>query len=365
MKRKTKVWMGAFGVALLLGAAGTMMALRGNDGSSEHRTVEVRRDSLVQKALAVGNIEPDVEIEVKSQISGVVRKLFVEEGAFVNSGEPLIEVAPNPTPIELADSKRQVELREIELQNLRKDLDRKRELRAREFITQEELERAERDYEQSVVQVQMAKERVALMEKGSVRIGSRNIEGVIRSPIDGFVLESLVEQGDPVVPLSNFQEGTVLITMAEMSDLIFRGTVDEIDVGKLSEGMPAAIKIGALPEAKVEGEVYAISLKARTDDNATVFPIEIALTDVEGVKLRAGYSANADIIIDRRRDVLVIPERLVRFEDEVALVTVLLPDGTTEDREIRTGLSDAIQIEVIEGLEEGEKVVEPPPREIS
>ncbi|MEJ2548456.1 MAG: biotin/lipoyl-binding protein, partial [Gemmatimonadota bacterium] len=175
MKRKTKVWMGVFGGAVLLGAAGTMMALRGNDGSSEHRTVEVRRDSLVQKALAVGNIEPDVEIEVKSQISGVVRKLFVEEGAFVNAGEPLIEVAPNPTPIELADSKRQVELREIELQNLRKDVDRKRELRAREFITQEELDRAERDYEQSVVQVQMAKERVARMEKGSVRIGSRNI----------------------------------------------------------------------------------------------------------------------------------------------------------------------------------------------
>lgn len=365
MKRKTKIWLGVLGGAAVIGGTGAVMALRGNDGSSEYRTVEVTRDSLVQKALAVGNIEPDVEIAVKSQISGVVRTLFVEEGAFVKAGEPLLEVAPNPTPIELADSKRQVELREIELVNLLKDVERKRELRSRDFITQEELDRAERDYEQSLVQVQMAKERVALMENGSVRIGDRRIEGVIRSPIDGFVLETRVEQGDPVVPLSNFQEGTVLITMAAMSDLLFRGTVDEIDVGRLSEGMPAAIKIGALPDATVDGEVYSISLKARTDDNATVFPIEITLTDIHGAKLRAGYSANADIIIDRRNDVLVIPERLVRFEDGVARATVLLPDGTTEEREVETGLSDAIRVEVVSGLEEGEKVVEPPPREIS
>jgi HlyD family secretion protein len=365
MKKSTKIWLGVLGGAVLVGGTGTVMALRGNDGSSDYRTVEVTRDSLVQKALAVGNIEPDVEIAVKSQISGVVRTLFVEEGAFVKTGEPLLEVAPNPTPIELADSKRQVELREIELVNLLKDVERKRELRSRDFITQEELDRAERDYEQSLVHVQMAKERVALMEQGSVRIGNRNIEGVIRSPIDGFVLESRVEQGDPVVPLSNFQEGTVLITMAAMSDLLFRGTVDEIDVGKLEEGMPAAIKIGALPDAKIEGIVYAISLKAQTDDNATVFPIEISLTEIRDVKLRAGYSANADIIIERRTDVLVIPERVVRFEDDAARVTVLLPDGTTVEREIQTGLSDAILVEVTDGLEEGEKVVEPPPREIS
>lgn len=365
MKRKTKVWAGLIGGAALVAAGGAAVGLRGNDGSSEHRTVDVVRDSLVQKALAVGNIEPDVEIEVKSQISGVVRRMFIDEGAFVKAGEPLLEVAPNPTPIELADSKRQVELREIELQNLRKDLERKRELRARDFITQEELERAERDYDQSVVQVQMANERVALLEKGSVRIGNRTIEGVIRSPIDGFVLEARVEQGDPVVPLSNFQEGTVLFTMAEMDDLIFRGTVDEIDVGRLEEGMSAAIKIGALPEAGVRGEVSLISLKARTEDNATVFPIEILLTEVEGVVLRAGYSANADIIIDRRADVLVIPERLVRTEDGVARVTVLRPDGTLEEREIETGLSDAIRVEVVDGLQEGEKVVEAPPREIS
>ncbi|MDX1389500.1 MAG: HlyD family efflux transporter periplasmic adaptor subunit, partial [Acidobacteriota bacterium] len=242
---------------------------------------------------------------------------------------------------------------------------RKRELSQQDYITQEELESAERAFEQAELQTQMARERVALLETGRVRIDNRNIEGVIRSPITGFVLETLVEQGDPVVPLSNFQEGTVLATMAAMDNLIFRGTVDEIDVGRLSEGMPADIKIGALPEAKIEGEVYAISLKARSEDNATVFPVEIRLTSVEGAELRAGYSANADVIIDRRDDVLAIPERLIEVRNDTSYVRVLMPDESTEERVIRTGLSDAVTIEVLEGLEEGEKLVEPPAREIS
>lgn len=364
MKRGTKIGLAVVGV-LTVGGALTVARLLGSDGSSEVRTVEVKRDTIVRKALAVGHIEPDVEVEVKSQVAGVVGRLMVEEGDYVEEGQPLLEVRPNPTPIELADAKRQVELREIDLENLRRDRDRKRELREREFITQEELETTERSFDQARVQLQMARERVALLETGRVRIDNRNIEGVIRSPIDGFVLETLVEQGDPVVPLSNFQEGTVLVTMAEMDNLIFRGTVDEIDVGRLREGMTATIKVGALPEADVEGEVSSISLKARTEDNATVFPVEIRLTGVGGAELRAGYSANADVIIDRREDVLAIPERVIEFRGDSALVRVLRAGGESEERMIETGLSDAVTIEVIDGVAEGDRLVEPEPREIS
>jgi len=362
MKTRTKVGTGLVGLVVVAGVAA--VSLRGGNGDEGPATVEVTRGSIVQKALAIGNIEPDIEIGIKSQVAGVVRELFVEDGDYVTAGARLLEVKPNPTPIELAEAKRQVELRQIELENMERDLERKRELRGRDFITQEELELAEREFERSRIQVQMATERVALLETGKVRIADRDIEGVIRSPIDGFVLETRVETGDPVVPLSAFQEGTVLITMAEMNNLIFRGTVDEIDVGKLHEGMPADVKVGALPDAAVRGEVYLISLKARSEDNSTVFPIEVRLTEVGDAVLRAGYSANVDIIIDRRDDVLVIPERLVRTEDDVSRVTILLPDGETEEREIETGLSDALSIEVVSGLHEGDLVVEPPPREI-
>ena len=364
MKRGTKIALTVAGVVAVGGGA-LVARLAASDGSSDIRTVAVVRDSIVKKALAIGNIEPDVEIEVKSQVSGVVGRLMVEEGDYVEAGQPILEVTPNPTPIELAEAKRQVELRQIEFENERRGFERKKELRGRDFITEEELDDAERDYERARVQVQMASERVALFETGKVRINNRNIEGVIRSPIDGFVLEMRVEQGDPVVPLSNFQEGTVLATMAEMSNLIFRGTVDEIDVGRLHEGMPATIKIGALPEARIQGEVSSISLKARKEDNATVFPIEITLTEAQGISLRAGYSANADVIIERRDSILVIPERLLTVAGDTTRVTILGEGGVAEERVIETGLSDAVSIEVLDGLVEGEMLVEPPPREIS
>jgi HlyD family secretion protein len=187
---------------------------------------------------------------------------------------------------------------------------------------------------------------------------------VIRSPIDGYLLEYAVEVGDPVVPISTYQEGTVLIRMAEMSKLMFRGNVDEIDVGRLHEGLPVEIKIGALPDARVDGRLTMISLKAKTEENATRFPVEIAVMPAEGVVLRAGYSANADVIIERRDSVVVIPERLVRTANDTSKVTVLLPNGQQEERVIRLGLSDAINVEVLEGLNAGDLVVEPPPREI-
>src|SRR5690606_22294088 len=146
--------------------------------------------------------------------------------------------------------------------------------------------------------------------------------------------------------------------------LIFRGTVDEIDVGRLREGMRAEIRIGALPDARIEGVLARISLKARTQDNSTVFPVEITLEQPDGIVLRAGYSANAHIIIEKREDVLMIPERVVTFSGDTAWVTVDLGADQTERRIIETGLSDAINIEVVSGLREGERVREKPTRQI-
>jgi HlyD family secretion protein len=153
--------------------------------------------------------------------------------------------------------------------------------------------------------------------------------------------------------------------MAAMENLVFRGTVDEIDVGRLREGMPVEIQIGALPGATITGRLSKISLKARTEDNATVFPVEITITNTAETVLRAGYSANADVIIDRRDSVLTIPERLITFEGDSTWVTLRKPDGTTEVRVLKTGLSDAISIEILSGLEEGDVVAEKPVKEIS
>jgi HlyD family secretion protein len=364
MKRRTKI---VFGMVALAGISGTAFVVSTAGGSEDgsEQTVEVKRGEIVDKALAVGRIEPLVEVSVKSQLAGVVRRLFKEPGEHVRRGEPLLEIQPNPTPIELVEARRQMELRELELAQLQKKRDRLEALREQDYVSQEEFETVDRSYNEARLQFQIARERLALLQEGRVTIGTESVETVIKAPITGFILEKTVEIGDPVVPLTTFQEGTVLMSMAEMDELIFRGTVDEIDVGRLSEGMPVELKIGALPDAVVQGRLSRISLKGQDEENATIFPVEITVLPSEDAVLRAGYSANADIIIERHEDVLYIPERLVRFEEDAATVTVRLTGEQTEERSIETGLSDGINIEVLAGLEEGERVVEPPPREIS
>jgi HlyD family secretion protein len=364
MKRRTKIIVSTLVAASVVGAAAARSAMGSSRAPEGPASVEVIRGDLVQKALAVGTIEPEVQVSVKSKVSGVVRQIFALEGTFVRAGEPLFEVRPDPTPLELVEARRQVELRDIELANIRQELERRQALKERGLISEQDAQSAERSFSEATLQVRMAREKLQLLESGRVRGSGADIESVVRAPISGYVLEKTVEVGDPVVPLSTYQEGTVLMTMADMGRLVFRGTVDEIDVGRLREGMPVEIKIGALPEARIRGELKRISLKARKNDNATVFPVEILLTGTDGATLRAGLSANAEVIIQQRQGVLVIPERTVTFEGDSAWVTVRTAEGGTAQRAIRTGLSDAIRVEVLEGLQEGDQVLEKPTRSV-
>lgn len=363
MSRKGKVILGTLAVVVLVG--GTTYVLRADSGDEEIAAVTVEHRTIQAKALAVGTIEPETEITVKSQVSGVVQRVFAEEGAHVEAGGSLLELRPEPTPLELVEARRALEMREIATDNLRRERDRITRLVQMQVTPEQELERAERAYQEAALELATARDRLELLETGRVSSQGNTVQSMVRAPVTGYVLQRMVEVGDPVVPLSSFQEGTVLLTMADMDRLVFRGTVDEIDVGRLREGMPVEISVGALPGAQVRGTLIRISLKARTQDNATVFPVEIALQPSEEVRLRAGFSANADILLEERRDVLVIPERVVTFEGDSAWVEVPGPAGSRERRSVRTGLSDAILVEVLEGLEEGDLVLEKPLRSVA
>jgi HlyD family secretion protein len=338
----------------------------GSGDSAENTlpTVKVTRGTIVDKALAVGTIEPENEISVKSKVTGVVSRIFADVGAYVKAGQPLLEVRPDPTPLELADAKRQVELAEVELTNLEKERTRKDAMIKGGLISSKEFEDFVRQYDEAGLRLKIAKEKLALIEQGRVKIGDTEIESIVKAPIDGFVLNRTVEVGDPVTPLTSFQEGTVLMKMANMERLLFKGTVDEIDVGKLQEGMETSIKVGALPKDTVRGTLRKIWLKAEKRENATVFPIEILIPRSNNAVLRAGYSANASIIINKKENVLMVPERVVTFRNDSAFVDFSLGAGRKEQRLIATGLSDAINIEVTSGLAEGNEVYEKPVKKI-
>ncbi len=364
MKRKTKkrlIWIGAAAVFVIIIIALAGSQKNGDDGT---KTVKVERKTIVDKALAVGSIEPLNEIAVKSKISGVLGKLFVNVGDYVKKGDPLLEVRPDPTPLELVQAKRNVEMRDIALETLKRELVRNEELKQKNLISDYEYEQALQEYDEASLNHKIAGELLDLLEKGKVTIADKDIETVIKAPITGFILEKSVNVGDPVVPLTSYQAGTELLKMADMGNLLFRGTVDEIDVGRISEKMPAELQIGALPGKSVIGKVTLISLKARKDNNSTVFPIEIHIDETGGAVLRAGFSANANIIIAKKDSVLSIPERVITFRNDSAFVRIPVGDEDSEEIFIQTGLSDAIQIQVIAGLEEGQEVLEKEIKEI-
>lgn len=361
MKRSTVVVISLLGLGIigLVGLAVVRMA--GGDMPVEVRTVTVQRGDVVETAVATGTIEPRAEVEVKSKVSGVVRNRFVEAGDFVRAGAPLLDIRPDPTPLELAEARRQLEFREMDLETSNRELERQRELRESGIITEQEFERAIRRQAESALQVTTARERLALLQEGRVMIDDQPLESVVLAPIDGFILERLVQVGNPVVPLSTYQAGTVLFRMADMQDLVFRGTVDEIDVGRLAEGMEVLIQIGALPDQSLNGQVSRIALKGRRQDQRTVFPIEVSLKELDETPLRAGLSANAVITIQRADNVLLLPERVISFAGDTASVMVQLEDGTVQQQVIDVGVSDAINIQVLSGLEEGDVVLESGP----
>jgi HlyD family secretion protein len=366
MKKKSKkriVWIVVLAIAVVLVAVA--FSSRNNEQENGRRTVKVSRKDIVEKALAVGSIEPMNEIDVKSKISGVVGKLYVDVGDYVKAGAPLLDVKPDPTPLELAQAKRDVEMATIELETSEKELERSEQLKSTGLISDHDYEVLTRQYDEAKLRHQISQERLDLIEKGKVKIANTNIETVIKSPLTGSILEKTVNLGDPVVPLTSYQPGTPLMRMADMTDLIFKGTVDEIDVGKIREGLKCEIQVGAIPGQPIIGQLTLISLKAKKEDNTTVFPVEIKIDETNESVLRAGYSANAHIIVASRDSVLSIPERVVTFRNDSAFVKIPLGQEESEERFIKTGLSDAILIEVTEGLEEGEEVLEKEVKEIT
>ncbi len=346
-----------------MGAVGYSRSVKSADPG--FKTVQITRGQVVEKALAVGAIRPDQEISVKSKISGIVKRTFREVGDYVRAGEPLFEILPDPTPLELTEARREVESAGNAFDQAKRAFDRQDSLRKQGIASAQDFDSAQKVLQETQSRLGLAREKLALVEKGRIKTTGPNVESIIRAPVSGTVLELAVHEGDPVVPLTSFQAGTPLAVMADMSTLLFKGTVDEIDVGKLTEGLPAKIKIGALPDVVVDGTLSKISPKSKTQEGATLFDVEISIVSQKGVVLRAGYSANADIVVKEKKDVLLVPERLVKFEGGKATVEVPgEPGKEPTTKEIKYGLSDGMNVEVTEGLKDKDMVVERPPKKI-
>jgi HlyD family secretion protein len=355
-------------IVLILGAIGGVVYLKARSAAAAKengvKMVKVARGDIVEKALAIGRIEPKKEISVKSKISGIIKKVYVEVGDYIKVGDPLIEVQPDPTPMEYAEAKRAVQIAEVTTSSARSEYGRMKQLLQQRLISEKEYETADNALKEAELRLSLARDGLSLLEKGKFAVADKMIDSIIKSPVEGTILERRVNEGDPVVPLTSYQAGTDLLLMADMDSLLFKGTVDEIDVGKLEVGMTADLKIGAIPEEKITGRLSRISPKAKEKDNATLFDVEIEIVQRGSRVIRAGYSANANLAINKVAGALNVPERLVEFKEGKTFVEIKNPAGLIEKKEVKAGLSDGINIEFKSGLKEGDEIVERPPKEI-
>jgi len=340
-----------------------------NNGAPGFTLIEAERGDITEKALAVGSIDPREQFQVKSKVSGIVRRCYVEVGDRVVSGNPLFEVAPDPTPQELLNVDHRLRSAHARLDKAEADFERGRKLHKDGLMSKGDLDALEERFELARMAVEQARDNRELVRQGRVTGGTTSVETTIRANASGTLLSREVNVGDPIVPLTSYQPGTEMATIADMRDLIFKGTVDEIDVGKITVGISCRIKVGALPEAVVTGTLSRIAPQARRAEGATLFDVEIELDPGQDILLRAGYSANADIVIREKTDIVLIPERLVLFEDDGDSIFVEVPGENPEAEAVKVavtlGLSDGLNVEILSGIDAGDEIVQRPPREIN
>lgn len=310
---------------------------------------------IVKKTVATGAITPRKEIALKSQVSGVVEKLYVEAGGHVKQNDIIAKIKIIPDVVMLNNAEMRLKTAIINFKNAQTEMDRQKKLYSDQVISDQAYNQYLLEFQLRNQEVEAAENNLELVKEGASK-RSGTTSNLVRSTATGMVLDVPVKEGTFVIETNTFNEGTTIASVADMSDLIFEGKVDESEVGKIKEGMNLDLKIGALQEENINAALEHISPKGKEQDGAIQFEIKAAVKLKEGIFLRAGYSANADIVLESRDSVLAIKESNVLFEEGKTFVEVETGEQIFEKKEIQTGLSDGINIEVLSGLTENQKI---------
>ena len=356
-----KVIMVLFGLSLLAGFAGTVYYLYSKSETEPviYATRAPFVTTIVQKTVATGSVVPRKEVEIKPQVSGIVDKLFVEAGDSVQSGDLIARIRIIPNMVNLANAETRVNRARIGLENAEIDLDRSRRLNEEGVVSRADLQQYELAYDSAKEELVASVDHLELIKKGTRARAGERTNTLVRATIGGMVLEVPLEEGDFVIESNTFNDGTTIASVADMDELIFEGKVDESEVGKISPGMTLLLTIGAIETEKFEAILEHIAPKGVEENGAIQFEIRAALSQREDIFVRANYSANADIVLDRRDEVLAINEALLQFEGEETFVEVEIAEQEFERRTIETGLSDGINVEVVSGVTESDKIKDP------
>lgn len=324
-----------------------------------YQVLKAETKDLVQTTVATGKIEPRDEVEIKPQISGIIAEVYKEAGQTVKEGEVIAKVKVIPELGTLNAAESRVRLAEMNGKQAEIDLERMEKLYQGKLVSNEEYEKTLLAAKQAREELQAAKDNLEIVKEGITKNSASFSSTLIRSTITGLILDVPIKVGNSVIMSNTFNDGTTIATVADMSDLIFRGNVDETEVGRIREGIPVKITLGALQNMKFDAVLEYISPKSTENNGANQFEIKAAIDVPDSVTIRSGYSANAEMELQHVDGALTVPESAVEFSGDSTFVYVLtdsVPDQKFKRQQIVTGISNGIDTEVKQGLKSSDKV---------
>lgn len=358
MKKYLKIILAAL-VALMFVGTFVFLYMKSKPQPVVYDEFTVKTADISKTTVVTGTIEPRDEVEVKPQISGIITEIYKEAGDKVEAGEVIAKVKVIPDMGQLSSAESRVRLADINLRQAEVNLDREKQLYEKQLVSAEEYDNVRQAYDQAREEKLAAVDALEVVRDGVSSSNASASSTLIRSTISGLILDVPVKVGNSVILSNTFNDGTTIATVADMGDLIFKGNIDETEVGRLVTGMAMKITIGALENLKFDASLEYISPKATDNNGANQFEIKAAVSVPQGCDIRSGYSANAEIELESAKGVLAVPESAIEFSGEDTYVYVVKGTGeekTYERRKVVTGLSDGINIEIKSGLKKGEKV---------
>ena len=324
-----------------------------------YEVVTPKRDSVETKTVATGKVEPRDEVLIKPQMSGIISELLKEAGQMVKEGEIIARIKVIPEMVQLNSAESRVRVAKINLEQITATYKRDEGLHKQGVIAKEDYETSLSNYKKAQEEAENAQDALEIIREGISRRSASSSTTQVRSTITGMILDVPIKVGNSVIQSNTFKDGTTIASVADMNNMIFRGKVDETEVGRIHEGMPIKLTVGALDSRSFNALLEYVAPKGTEENGAVLFEIKAAVQMPEDAFIRAGYSANAEIVLKRALDVLTIPESCVEFSGDSTFVQIVKqekPEQLFEKRPVTVGLSDGIKIEVKEGLTENDKI---------
>ena len=314
--------------------------------------------TIEKKTVATGKVQPRNEILIKPQMSGIISELYKEAGDKVKAGDVIAKIKVIPDMVTLSSAESRLTRAQLVFDQSKRNYERDSVLYKQDVISREEYEKIQLQYRNDRVELASAEDNLSLVRDGITTSTASSSNTLIRSTVNGTILDVPIKVGNSVIQSNNFNDGTTIASVADMGDMLFVGKIDETEVGKVSVGMPMDITIGAMQNERLTAELEYVSPKGTEESGAILFEMKAAMNLPSDLFIRAGYSANAEIILDKRESVLTIPESSVEFSGDTAFVYLVTNQNPLEfqRKPVKIGLSDGIKIEVTEGLKENDKI---------